>query len=543
MSIIEPSGYLYQHVDTGETKIRLPHERITDRNWNEVSLVLDAGASAAVAQGLTDADRGEFSLFVASLRGSIASGRMTVFRNDVDLMTRVGDVLASAGQPAAQDEQARTNALTDASAAGFREGIRIGQAMRQDVVSSLIETLRTPRPAYGSPGSRDEVVAAQQRAIDDAIAMLARDDQPAAQGLTDEVRDAIEEFEGAIELWEPEDKANFAIIRDALLASAGRPAAQAVVYPPDGTVSPFTVINLGSGAVQMGDCIHDHRLPALWFGKEGKGMGHEEPLNREAKVGETIAVVTFANVEGLDVLLEVVQRIRRQAFPATQSAPSAKQSEGAPGVGTVWQHRNGNRYTAIGILNAHTEQPDKYPVMVSYVGSNGRTWARRLDDWHRSMTLLAALSREQAQPVAAEATHQRGEAESELLNPAEPSALDASAAEVEALSFTDDRGLTVSETESMALVLHELKRLRKNPSELNWRAAYDSLRQRAETAEAALSARQSAEPVAAEALTDEDRALIKKAINALDWRRGPEIIIEGLRAILDRAAIAASKGE
>lgn len=96
----------------------------------------------------------------------------------------------------------------------------------------------------------------------------------------------------------------------------------AVVYPPDGTVSPFTVINLGAGLVQMGDSIHDGRLPALWFGKNGQGMGHEEELNRQAHEGETLAVVTFANVEGLDVLLDVIQRIRRVSFsgaaPVTQ---------------------------------------------------------------------------------------------------------------------------------------------------------------------------------------------------------------------------------
>lgn len=88
-----------------------------------------------------------------------------------------------------------------------------------------------------------------------------------------------------------------------------------VVYPPDGTVAPFTVINLGTGKVVMGDAVHDGRLPALWFGKDGKGMGHEEKFEREAKEGETLAVVTFANVEGLDVLLEVVHRIRRETFP------------------------------------------------------------------------------------------------------------------------------------------------------------------------------------------------------------------------------------
>lgn len=103
-------------------------------------------------------------------------------------------------------------------------------------------------------------------------------------------------------------------------ASGTGSAPSAVVYPADGTVSPFTVINLGHGAVQMGDSIHDRRLPALWFGKEGKGMGHEEALNREAKPGETLAVVTFANVQGLDVLLQVLHRIRRQSFP--QAAPT-----------------------------------------------------------------------------------------------------------------------------------------------------------------------------------------------------------------------------
>lgn len=103
------------------------------------------------------------------------------------------------------------------------------------------------------------------------------------------------------------------VAEQAAAFSPAMPAA--VVYPPDGTVSPFTVINLGSGQVQMGDCVHDHRLPALWFGKEGQGLGHEEVLNREAKDGETIAVVTFSNVEGLDVLLHVINRIRSESFP------------------------------------------------------------------------------------------------------------------------------------------------------------------------------------------------------------------------------------
>lgn len=84
----------------------------------------------------------------------------------------------------------------------------------------------------------------------------------------------------------------------------------AVVYPPDGTESPFTVINLGSGQVRMGCSLHDGRLVSLWFGRDGKGVGHAEDLYREARDGETIAVVTFSNVASLDVLQEVLGQVR-----------------------------------------------------------------------------------------------------------------------------------------------------------------------------------------------------------------------------------------
>ena len=122
------------------------------------------------------------------------------------------------------------------------------------------------------------------------------------------VQDFCANYSGMAELL-PEDL-NYAIHQ------RGQSKALAIVYPPDGTVAPFTVINLGSGMVRMGDSIHDCRLPALWFGKGGPGMvGVEEEMNRAAHDGETLAVVTFANVEGLDVLAEVVQRIRRRSFP------------------------------------------------------------------------------------------------------------------------------------------------------------------------------------------------------------------------------------
>jgi hypothetical protein len=51
------------------------------------------------------------------------------------------------------------------------------------------------------------------------------------------------------------------------------------------------------------------------------------------------------------------------------------------------------------------------------------------------------------------------EKKNEVALPAEPRALRESFAECEALSFTEDRGITVSEAESITLVLHELGRL------------------------------------------------------------------------------------
>lgn len=100
------------------------------------------------------------------------------------------------------------------------------------------------------------------------------------------------------------------------LAAAQHPTG-AVVYPADGTASPFTVINLGSGQVRIGDAFHDGRLHALWFGKNGLGVGVEEDLHRRAEPGETLAVVTFATVESIDTLIEVAQRVRGIAFPGT----------------------------------------------------------------------------------------------------------------------------------------------------------------------------------------------------------------------------------
>jgi hypothetical protein len=56
----------------------------------------------------------------------------------------------------------------------------------------------------------------------------------------------------------------------------------------------------------------------------------------------------------------------------------------APTPGSKWRHYNGTPYTVLHIAN----EPDgaRYPLTVVYQGPNGMVWARRADDWHRSMT-------------------------------------------------------------------------------------------------------------------------------------------------------------
>ena len=56
--------------------------------------------------------------------------------------------------------------------------------------------------------------------------------------------------------------------------------------------------------------------------------------------------------------------------------------------GSLWKHKNGNKYEVITIANSETKT-DRYPVTVIYKNIyNGSIWSRSLSDWHRSMTLL-----------------------------------------------------------------------------------------------------------------------------------------------------------
>lgn len=70
--------------------------------------------------------------------------------------------------------------------------------------------------------------------------------------------------------------------------------------------------------------------------------------------------------------------------------PAKPDAKPAVTQGSLWRHRNGIRYRVLGLFNEHSEDLDKYPVIVTYVGGNGRTWARPLNDWHRSFTPAVA---------------------------------------------------------------------------------------------------------------------------------------------------------
>lgn len=58
-----------------------------------------------------------------------------------------------------------------------------------------------------------------------------------------------------------------------------------------------------------------------------------------------------------------------------------------PEVGTIWQHRNGNKYTVAAIANEHSQNM-KYPITVVYIGENGHIWSRLANDWKRSFTQI-----------------------------------------------------------------------------------------------------------------------------------------------------------
>jgi hypothetical protein len=81
----------------------------------------------------------------------------------------------------------------------------------------------------------------------------------------------------------------------------------------------FPLISLGYGRIEVAEGHHEG-THALIFGKNGTGqMGAPTQPKREHQPGETLAVVTFANVESLDVVAEKL-RVLRQKITGAQQA-------------------------------------------------------------------------------------------------------------------------------------------------------------------------------------------------------------------------------
>jgi hypothetical protein len=63
--------------------------------------------------------------------------------------------------------------------------------------------------------------------------------------------------------------------------------------------------------------------------------------------------------------------------------------EEIPAEGSTWMHHNGAVYKVMLIANADSRRLEEYPVTVVYQGVlNGKIWARKLTDWHRSFTFV-----------------------------------------------------------------------------------------------------------------------------------------------------------
>lgn len=87
----------------------------------------------------------------------------------------------------------------------------------------------------------------------------------------------------------------------------------------------FPIIALGYGLIEVAEG-HQDNVPALIFGRNGSGqIGDPTQPERAHLPGETLAVVTFANVASLDVVLERLSTIRAKmgAAPVAAAAPAA----------------------------------------------------------------------------------------------------------------------------------------------------------------------------------------------------------------------------
>jgi len=83
----------------------------------------------------------------------------------------------------------------------------------------------------------------------------------------------------------------------------------------------WPLIALGHGKVEVAEGSHEGKA-ALIFGRNGTGNVGEPTLpTRTATHEETLAVVTFTNVESLDVVLAKLSVLRDKLTPPSETAP------------------------------------------------------------------------------------------------------------------------------------------------------------------------------------------------------------------------------
>lgn len=99
-------------------------------------------------------------------------------------------------------------------------------------------------------------------------------------------------------------------------------------YPPLGLAVPsdgdnvtwnFPILHFGHGAIEVGDAAWNG-LPALFFGNDGQGLGHERERNEPAADKETLLLFTFKNLAGLEALEQATARVRAKMEAEGQAA-------------------------------------------------------------------------------------------------------------------------------------------------------------------------------------------------------------------------------
>lgn len=78
----------------------------------------------------------------------------------------------------------------------------------------------------------------------------------------------------------------------------------------EGSVIAHLRILMGHGRIEVCNAVHEG-LPALWFGNDGQGLGVERDRNGPPRKDETVLIITFENLQGLEAFEFAVARLRK----------------------------------------------------------------------------------------------------------------------------------------------------------------------------------------------------------------------------------------